>query len=145
MMFNVHAPTINFSRSILSEPLVTSDTLPTHFSTSNTPTPPSPLSFPIQKSLWLEFFPTIILADSPLHLTSCKKKMSIPRQVRVSTTSLDRRPLSVPTVRVPILNLCEFGVSLDSAFRYDLLGPNLLLPTLPLLTPSTGSPVPTSL
>ena len=59
-----------------------------HFSARRIPTPPVPAWFPIQYSLYFEFFPVIMCANPPLHLTSCRQHMSTCLLVRVSTTSL---------------------------------------------------------
>ena len=54
-----------------SEVGLTSNIFSIHFSANKTPTPPVPSLLPIQKRLYLDSLPSIILADTPLDLHSC--------------------------------------------------------------------------
>ena len=90
-----------------SETCFTLNTLSLNFSANKTLTPPVHSSSPTQKHLYLESLPSIILADSPLHLHSCIQHKSIPLLDINSTTSLDL-PLNVPTFRLAILNAFVF-------------------------------------
>ena len=90
-------------------------------------TPPVPSSLAIQKHLYLESLPSIILADAPLHLHSYIQHKSILLLDIDSTASLDL-PLNVPTFRLAILNAFVFVY--DVNFTYCRSGWTTK-PTLP--------------
>ena len=97
---NTVLPMVIRMRMILSETRTTSYTFSHHSSARRTPTPPVPLSFPDQKSLKRESFPTICLTPSIFHLVSWRQHRSTLLLDTVSTTSL-AFCFIVPTLSVP--------------------------------------------
>ena len=108
-------------RMILSETRTTSNTFSHHSSARRTPTPPVPLSFPDQKSLKRESFPTICLTPSIFHLVSWRQHRSTLLLDTVSTTSL-AFCFIVPTWSVPTRK--DFGHLLDSPLGPDPAAPH---------------------
>ena len=108
-------------RMILSETRTTSNTFSHHSSARRTPTPPVPLSFPDQKSLKRESFPTICLMPSIFHLVSWRQHRSTLLLDTVSTTSL-AFCFIVPTLSVPTQK--DFGHLLDSPLGPDPAAPH---------------------
>ena len=108
-------------RMILSETRTTSNTFSHHSSARRTPTPPVPLSFPDQKSLKRESFPTICLTPSIFHLVSWRQHRSTLLLDTVSTTSL-AFCFIVPTLSVPTWK--DFGHLLDSPLGPDPAAPH---------------------
>ena len=81
--------------------------------------------------LYLESLPSIILADTPLHLHSCIQHKSIPLLDIVSTNFLDL-PLNVPTFRLAILNaIVCFCLCCGISHIDYLVGPQPFKSTLP--------------
>ena len=126
-------------RMILSETRTTSNTSSHHSSARRTPTPPVPLSFPDQKSLKRDSFPTICLTPSIFHLVSWRQHRSTLLLDTVSTTSL-AFCFIVPTLSVPTRK--DFGHLLDSPPGPDPAAPHPRAAKLETLPTTLWLPAP---
>ena len=82
---------------------LTSNAFSIHFFATKIPTPPFPISLPIQKCLYWLFFSGTVLVDAPGLHTSCTQQISIFLWFEVSIIS-PALPCRVPTFQVPSLN-----------------------------------------